>query len=151
MLWCKSWLCLLWIAGSASGLPGWSASRGHARVLRRTRNSCLATGCNHGWWSAHVPEGSQVSCLFNRFRDVSFHWLGQIDLCDAGINFHWAWKLLPIWGFSYTLKSCYLDKWCSHLFMFILHSFIPGISIAPLKVLYFSEVLPTTALILCRS
>ena len=31
------------------------------------------------------------------------------------------------------------------------HSFIPDISIAPLQVHYYLEVLPTTALILCRS
>jgi len=30
------------------------------------------------------------------------------------------------------------------------HSFIPEISIAPLQVHYYSEVLPTTALILCH-
>src|SRR6218665_2471941 len=32
-----------------------------------------------------------------------------------------------------------------------IHSFIPAISIAPLKVLYYSEALPTTARILYRS
>jgi len=32
-----------------------------------------------------------------------------------------------------------------------IHSVIPDISIAPLQVIYYSEVLPTTALILCRS
>jgi len=32
-----------------------------------------------------------------------------------------------------------------------IHSFIPGISIAPLQVLYYSEALPTTARILYRS
>ena len=31
------------------------------------------------------------------------------------------------------------------------HSFIPDISIAPLQVHYYSEMLPTTALILCQS
>jgi len=33
----------------------------------------------------------------------------------------------------------------------IIHSFIPDISIAPLQVHYYSEALPTTALILCQS
>src|SRR6218665_2305375 len=33
----------------------------------------------------------------------------------------------------------------------IIHSFIPGISIAPLQVLHYSEALPTTARILYRS
>src|SRR6218665_1612012 len=32
-----------------------------------------------------------------------------------------------------------------------IHSFIPDISIEPLKVHYYSEALPTTALILCRN
>jgi len=32
-----------------------------------------------------------------------------------------------------------------------IHSFIQDISKAPLQVHYYSEVLPTTALILCRS
>jgi len=32
-----------------------------------------------------------------------------------------------------------------------IHPFIPNISIAPLQVRYYSEELPTTALILCRS
>jgi len=32
-----------------------------------------------------------------------------------------------------------------------IHSFIPDISIAPLQVHYYSEALPTTALILCKS
>jgi len=32
----------------------------------------------------------------------------------------------------------------------IFESFIPDISIAPLQVHYYSEALPTTALILCR-
>jgi len=35
--------------------------------------------------------------------------------------------------------------------VYIIHSFIPAISIAPLQVLYYSEVLPTTARILYRS
>ena len=33
----------------------------------------------------------------------------------------------------------------------VIHSFIPNISRAPLQVHYYSEVLPTTAFILCRS
>src|SRR6218665_3812615 len=33
----------------------------------------------------------------------------------------------------------------------VIHSFIMVISIAPLQVLYYSEALPTTARILCRS
>jgi len=32
-----------------------------------------------------------------------------------------------------------------------MHSFIPDISIVPLQFHYYSEALPTTALILCRS
>jgi len=35
--------------------------------------------------------------------------------------------------------------------MMLIHSFIPDISIAPLQVHYYSEVLSTTALILCQS
>src|SRR6218665_836418 len=40
---------------------------------------------------------------------------------------------------------------CIYLCMYIIHSFIPAISIAPIQVLYYSEALPTTARILYRS
>jgi len=36
------------------------------------------------------------------------------------------------------------------LYLLLVHSFILDISIAPLQVHYYSEALPTTALILCR-
>jgi len=40
----------------------------------------------------------------------------------------------------------------NHKSYHFIHSFIPDISIAPLQVhYYYSEALPTTALILCRS
>ena len=44
--------------------------------------------------------------------------------------------------------SCRRCIWMESRFI---HSFIPAISIAPLKVLYYSEALPTTARILYRS
>ena len=49
-----------------------------------------------------------------------------------------------------AISVCFLHDLCRYLYSFI-HSFIPGISIAPLQVLYYSEALPTTAWILYRS
>jgi len=39
----------------------------------------------------------------------------------------------------------------SILCLLVVHSFILDISIVPLQIYYYSEALPTTALILCRS
>ena len=47
--------------------------------------------------------------------------------------------------------TCVLICQRSHILWPLIHSFIPAISIAPLQVLYYSEALPTTARILCRS
>jgi len=52
--------------------------------------------------------------------------------------------------------SIKLGNTFDHIYLFerntyIIHSFIPAISIAPLQVLYHSEALPTTARILYRS
>ena len=44
-----------------------------------------------------------------------------------------------------------MKKWKVPYTQIIIHSFIQAISIAPLQVHYYSEALPTTALILCRS
>src|SRR6218665_213907 len=54
-----------------------------------------------------------------------------------------------------TLTTIFFDMpcplcHCANNTIFI-HSFIPGISTAPLQVLYYSEALPTTARILYRS
>src|SRR6218665_187709 len=49
-------------------------------------------------------------------------------------------------------KTCLVKK-CCKLFTVLsyIHTIISEISIAPLQVYYYSEALPTTALILCRS
>src|SRR6218665_2722654 len=56
------------------------------------------------------------------------------------------WHLLP--GKETQPKTKHQQS--RRVFSFV-HSFVPDISIAPLQVHYCSEVLPTTARILCRS
>src|SRR6218665_2732839 len=55
--------------------------------------------------------------------------------------------LVPVSTFRFHDGLCILE--CKGLE--VIHSFIPDISIAPLQVHYYSEALPATALILCRS
>src|SRR6218665_1066174 len=56
-------------------------------------------------------------------------------------------------GWNGAFEVCLKDAINCSLFEtdFVVHSFIPDISVVPLQIHYYSEALPTTALILCHS
>ena len=51
----------------------------------------------------------------------------------------------------YMIIYCFYITVMSYTWRPLVSSFIPDISIEPLQVHYYSEALPTTALILCQS
>ena len=121
----KTWICELFPRILFICLNGF--------LFRRTLMLWRSVCWSFCWMSAEAARNASTVCL----------------TCFS-VFFRWC-CFFPLWCLSVVI-CLHLDIYSIvPLHMSVIHSFIPNISIVLLQVHYFSEALPTTALVLCWS